>query len=118
MDTKLRDLDQSETLCGKPEPLYKTNLESLFVSYSGGFNMKTGKPNDLKSEHSYHKVTVASGTELSWNGYTRKVKDDPHLSHSRTPWAHVGEDELEYEVHLAAKLDYIIYHNYLRIKQS
>ena len=118
MDIKLRVLDQSETLCGKPEPLYKTNLESLFVSYSGGFNMRTGKPNDLKSEHSYHKVTVASGTELSWNGYTRKVKDDPHHSPSRTPWAHVGEDELDYEVHLAAKLDYIIYHNYLRIKQS
>ena len=118
MDIKLRVLDQSETLCGKPEPLYKTNLESLFVSYSGGFSMRTGKPNDLKSEHSYHKVTVASGTELSWNGYTRKVKDDPHHSPSRTPWAHVGEDELDYEVHLAAKLDYIIYHNYLRIKQS
>ena len=80
--------------------------------------MRTGKPNDLKSEHSYHKVTVASGTELSWNGYTRKVNGDSHRSPSRTPWAHVGEDELDYEVHLAVKLDYIIYHNYFRIKQS
>ena len=44
MDIKIRVIDEKEKVCGKPEFIYRTNLDSLYVSYKGGFNMKTGKP--------------------------------------------------------------------------
>ena len=34
---------ESYELCGKPERLYKTNFESLFVNYQGGFAMPGGE---------------------------------------------------------------------------
>ena len=37
--------DEKDNLCGKPEILNRTNLDSLYVSYTDGFNMKTGVPN-------------------------------------------------------------------------
>ena len=71
--------------------------------------MKTGKPNKRVYAENYHKASVATGTKLSWNGYTRKP-DTASNRPSHTRSVHVGEDELDYSVHLAAKMDYIIYH--------
>ena len=33
------------TFCGKPDPLYSTQNSDLFVTYTDGFNMHTGQPN-------------------------------------------------------------------------
>ena len=44
MDIKIRVVGEKEKVCGKPEFICRTNLDSLYVSYTGEFNMKTGKP--------------------------------------------------------------------------
>ena len=44
MDIKLRIVDEKKKVCGNPEFLHTTNLDSLYVSYTGGLNMKTGVP--------------------------------------------------------------------------
>ena len=43
MNIKLKVFPESYELCGKPERLYKTNFESLFVNYQGGFAMPGGE---------------------------------------------------------------------------
>ena len=34
----------AQTFCGKPEPLYSTQNEDIFVTYLNGFDMNTGQP--------------------------------------------------------------------------
>ena len=34
----------AQTFCGKPKPLYSTQYEDIFVTYSDGFEMNTGQP--------------------------------------------------------------------------
>ena len=43
MNIKLEVFRESYELCGKPERLYKTIFESLFVIYQGGFAMPGGE---------------------------------------------------------------------------
>ena len=34
----------AQTLCGKPEPLFSTQYEDIFVTYLDGFDKNTGQP--------------------------------------------------------------------------
>ena len=34
----------AQTFCGKPDPLYSTQYEDIFVTYLDGFDMDTGQP--------------------------------------------------------------------------
>ena len=34
----------AQTFCGKPEPLYSTQYEDIFVTYLDGFDMNNGQP--------------------------------------------------------------------------
>ena len=34
----------AQTFCGKPEPLYSTQYDDIFITYLNGFNMNTGQP--------------------------------------------------------------------------
>ena len=34
----------AQTFCGKPDPLYSTQNEDIFVTYLDGFDMNTGQP--------------------------------------------------------------------------
>ena len=34
----------AQTFCGKPEPLYSTQYEDIFVTYLHGFDMNNGQP--------------------------------------------------------------------------
>ena len=43
MSINFKVLPESYELCRKPESLYKTNFQSLFVSYAGGFEMPGGE---------------------------------------------------------------------------
>ena len=42
-DIKLRINNETNYICGKPTPLFITNFDDLFVSFTGGFDMNTGK---------------------------------------------------------------------------
>ena len=39
-----------QEVCSRPGALYKTNFESLFISYSGGFDMNTGKSSNIRHD--------------------------------------------------------------------
>ena len=43
MNIKLKVSAESYEVCGKPKRLYKTNFESVFVNYQGGFAMPGGE---------------------------------------------------------------------------
>ena len=42
-DIKLRINNERNYICGKPTTLFITNFDDLFVSFTGGFDMNTGK---------------------------------------------------------------------------
>ena len=121
MDIKLRIIDEKEKVCGKPEFFHRTNLDSLYVSYSGGFNKKTGVPNKKVVQKFFHKLRVEPDNTLSVNGLKRVPSADQENSATYNgfqPGKHVGKDKLDYDLNLAVKMDYIIYHNYLQIKHA
>ena len=37
----------AQTFCGKPEPLYSTQNDDIFVTYLNGFDMNTGQPHSI-----------------------------------------------------------------------
>lgn len=118
MDIKIRVLNEKVQICGKEDMLYKTNFESLFVTYVNGFNMDTGKKIG-KNSAAYHKMQIGTDNKVRVYGYTHKPSKlmNPNVK-SNVPWEHAGEDELDYELHLGVKLDYIMYHGYTKMKQS
>ena len=56
--------------------LYRTNLDSLYASYTGGFNMKTGVPNKKFVQQFFHKLRVEPDNTLSVNGLKRVPSAD------------------------------------------
>ena len=119
MGTKIRIVDEKEKVCGKPEFLYRTNLDFLYVYYTGGFNMKTGLPNKKVIKQFFHKLRVEPDNSLSVNGLKRVPSDDQENSaacNGLPVGKHVGKDKLDYDLNLGVKMDYIIYHKYLQRK--
>ena len=53
-DLKICNYNKHQEVCSKPGALYKTNFESLFISYSGGFDMNTGKYRNMRHAHENH----------------------------------------------------------------
>ena len=56
---------QTQTFCGKPEPLYTTQYSDLFVIYQDGFKMHTGQPNlqSVKNEYISGRIILDSTTK-------------------------------------------------------
>ena len=72
MKIKLKVFHENYELCGKPERLYKTNFESLFVNYQGGFAMPVGglRTEEYSSnayQFSIDNTSQASYTSLSFS---------------------------------------------------
>ena len=120
MDIKIRVIDEKEKVCGKPEFIYRTKLDSLYVSYKGGFNMKTGKSYKTKTQQFFHKLRVEPDNSLSVNGLNRKPSDEQIRTSDNgfVAWEHLDKDKLDYDLNLAVKMDSVIYHNYMQIKQT
>ena len=116
MNIKLKVFPESYELCGKHEWLYKTNFESLFVKYQGGFAMPGGelRTKEYSSDayqFSIDNTSLVSYTSLSFSEVNRKWA-------STQPWRSVGVDETDYELHLGTKLDYILYFNTEQLRHS
>ena len=45
----------AQTFCGKPEPLFPTQCDDIFVTYLDGFDMNTGQP----KPHSINDQTIS-----------------------------------------------------------
>ena len=53
----------AQTFCGKPEPLYSTQYEDIFVTYLDGFDMSNGQPRphsiiDQKTSEKYNLILL------------------------------------------------------------
>ena len=79
MDRKVRVLDEKEKLCGKPDFIYRTNLDPLYVSYTGGFIMNTGKPYRSETQQFLHKLRIDSDNSRSVNEFNRKPFSDDQI---------------------------------------
>ena len=104
---KFRIYDNKQELCGKKGALYRTNFDSLFISYSGGFDMSTGKPNVIHQGKNNYKMTVDSNNVVSINGMSKVSSNLGKFEKDKLHWNFLGTDKIDYELHLGAKLSYI-----------
>ena len=120
MDIKVRVVDEKEKVCGKPEFIYRTNLDSLYVSYTGGFNLKTGKLYKSKTQQFFYNLRIDSDNSRIVNGFNRKPSDDQIRTSDNgfVAWEHLDKNKLDYDLNLAVNMDFVIYHNYMQTKQA
>ena len=82
--------------------------------------MKTGIPYKSKTQQFFHKLRIDSDNSRSVNGFNRKPSD-VHIrtyDNSFVAWEHLDNDKLDYDLNFAVKMDFVIYHNYMQIKQA
>ena len=48
LDLKIRNYSKQQEVCSRAGALYKTNVGSLFISFSGGFDINTGKSRKIR----------------------------------------------------------------------
>ena len=66
MIIKLEDFPESFELCGKPEKLYKTNFDSLFVNYQGGFAMAGGELRTKEYSPNAYQSSIDNTNQVSY----------------------------------------------------
>ena len=90
----------SQTFCGKPDPLYSTQYSDLFVTYTNGFNMRTGQPNSHSMIDEY-----ISGKIVLDNSINKFVFPAINVSNNFAT--------IENDAHINTKIDYTINHVFL-----
>ena len=83
----------SKKICAYSKPVYPTNYDDFYISYIGGFDMNTGFP-----KKNTNKPII--------------VKLNPDESNE------IDSRNLQYDVHLGAKFDYILHRANLNIHAS
>ena len=106
MNMKLKVSPESYVLCGKPKRLYKTNFENLFVNYQGfampGRELRTREYSSDAYQFSIDNTSQVCYTSLGFSEVNGKWV-------GAQLWRSVGTNEIDYELHLGTKLDYIMY---------
>ena len=87
----------AQTFCGKPDPLYSTQYEEIFVTYLAGFDMNTGQPRP----HSM--IDQRTGGQMQY-GNTNKKYVLPVLNKSN------NFATLDYDAQINTKIDLTINH--------
>ena len=127
LDLKIRIYNKQQEVCSRPGALYKTNFESLFISYSGGFDMNTGKSSNIRhDDRNYYQMQINENDQIRVKPLNYPLGSsnfsflhDERNNKNRDPlWRHVGTDEIDYELHLGAKLGYIMYFNAKQLRHS
>ena len=116
MKIKLKVFPESYELCGKPERLYKTNFESLFVNYQGGFAMPGGELRTKEYSSNAYQFSIDNTSQVSYTSLSFSEVNGKWVG--AQPWRSVGADEIDYEMHLGTKLDYIKYFNTKQLRHS
>ena len=73
-DIELRINNERNYICGKPNPLFITNFDDFFVSFTGRFDMNTGKTVISKNNVNYYKMQAGTDNRIRVNGFTRHLK--------------------------------------------
>ena len=116
MNIKLKVFPESYELCGKPERFYKTNFESLFVNYQGGFAMPGGKLRTKEYSSNAYQFSIDNTSQVSYTSLSFSEVNGKWVG--AQPWRSVGADEIDYDLHLGTKLDYIMYFNTKQLRHS
>ena len=87
----------AQTFCGKPDPLYSTQYEDIFVTYLAGFDMNTGQPRP----HSMIDQRISGQIQF----------DDTNTKYN-FPALNISNNfaTLDYEAHINTKIDLTINH--------
>ena len=116
MNIKLKVFPENYELCGKTERLYKTNFESLFVNYQGGFAMPGGELRTKEYSSNAYQFSIDNTSQVSYTSLSFSEVNGKWVG--AQPWRSVGADEIDYELHLGTKLDYIMYFNTKQLRHS
>ena len=116
MNIKLKVFPESYELCGKLERLYKTNFESLFVNYQGGFAMPGGELRTKEHSSNAYQFSIDNTSQVFYTSLSFSEVNGKWVG--AQPWRSVGADEIEYELHLGTKLDYIMHFNTKQLRHS
>ena len=89
-DIKLRIHNERNYICGKPNPLFITKFDDLFDSFTGGFDMNTGKTVISKNNANYYKMQVGTDNKIRVNGFYETPKNElvgsQHFGNHRQIW--------------------------------
>ena len=87
----------AQTFCGKPEPLFSTQYDDIFVKYLDGFDMNTGQP----KPHSITDQTISGN-----------IKYDDSNKRYTFPALNISNNfaTLDYDAHINTKNDFTINH--------
>ena len=70
MNIKCKVSPESYELCGKPERMYKTNFESLFVIYQGGFATPGGELRTKQYSSNVYRFSIDNSSQVSYTSLT------------------------------------------------
>ena len=116
MNLKIKVFPESYELCGKPERLFKTNFVSLFVTYQGGFAMPGEELRTKEHAFNAYQFSIDNSSQVSYSSLSFSKSNGQWIG--AQPWHTVGADEIDYELHLGTKLDYIMYFNAKQLRHS
>ena len=87
----------AQTFCGKPEPLFSTQYDDIFVTYLDGFDVNTGQP----KPHSIFDQTISGNIKY----------DDSNKRYIFPAW-NISNNfaTLDYDAHINTKIDFTINH--------
>ena len=110
----LQIYNKPQALCSNTEIVYPTPYDSLFVSYTGGFDMKTGlsvqlEPNAIKHSYKNDIFTEKYGHNYQ-DGIAKKT------AYSNGIMKNSSTNFVNYEAHLGTKLDFIEFNSIQRLQ--
>ena len=103
MNIKIEVFPESIELCGKPETMFTTKFESLFVKYQGGFAMPGEELRTQDFSCNAYQLSIDSSCQVSYLSVSLSEVNGKWIG--AQPWCSVGADEIEYELHLGTKLN-------------
>ena len=116
MKIKLKVFAESYELCGQPERLYKTNFQSLFVNYQGGFAMPGEELRTKEYSSNAYQFSIDNTSQVSYTSLIFSEVNGKWVG--AQTWRSVGADEFDYELHLGTKMDCIVYFNSKQLRHS
>ena len=121
-DIKLRINNERTYICGKPTPLFITNFDDLFVSFTGGFDMNTGKTVISKNSVNYYKMQVGTDNKIRVNGFYETPKNElvgsQYFGNNKKILENVGKDTIDYDAHMRMKINFMMYKVYRDLEQT
>ena len=97
--------------------IYRTNVESLFIAYENGFDMNTGSCRNRDFSYNVYQFSVDDSKNIEYTSLScGLLRNGTHVF--STPWKTFGGEQIEYELHVGAKLDFLMNFNTEQLRHS